>query len=112
MRVIWAFFLLLSGVLSLVSSVHAAEQEFSDEIERDFNLRSMGQIQLTNLRGNISVQGWSQDKIRVHARRRVFAENETVAKAAFSAMDFRYQELDGNIECSAQYGRGLEIHQR
>jgi DUF4097 and DUF4098 domain-containing protein YvlB len=89
-----------------------ATEEFDDEIERDFNLRSIGQIQLTNLRGNITVVGWSQDKIRVLAKRRVFAESAAEAKTAFSAMDFRFEESDGNIECSAQFGRGLEIGKR
>jgi DUF4097 and DUF4098 domain-containing protein YvlB len=104
--------LLALGCLLNQMAVAWAADEFDDEIERDFNLRSRGQIQLTNLRGNITVIGWSQDKIRVHAKRRVFAENAAEAKQAFSAMDFRFEETDGNIECFAQFGRGLEIGKR
>ena len=108
----------LALMTSLCSSSFAADpqppsqQEFTDQWVRDFNLRSVGEIQLTNLRGNISVQGWSQDKIRVLAHRRVFAENELAAKREFSAMDLRFREQDNEIECSAQYGHDLDIHQR
>src|SRR4051812_26136582 len=52
------------------SSPQAPVREFQDEIERDFTLRSTGQLQVTNMRGNIVLQGWSLDKIRVKARRR------------------------------------------
>ena len=92
----------LFAVLSLGSSAFADTgpspqpsspvHEFSDEMEKDFNLRSIGQLQLSNLRGNVTVIGWSQDKIRVHAHRRVYVANPEQAKAAFSAMDFFYQE--------------------
>ena len=94
------------------SSSEKTIREFTDEVTRDYNLRSSGQIQLTNLRGNITVQGWTQDIVRVRARRRVFADSDEAAKSAFSAMDFRFQDSNGNIECAAQYGRGLEIYQR
>jgi len=87
-------------------------QVFHSEIERDYNLRSIGQLQITNLRGAISVQGWSQDKIRVKAKRTVYATSSDEAKKLFSAMDFRYQEKEGNIEFSGQYGQGLAIDER
>jgi DUF4097 and DUF4098 domain-containing protein YvlB len=85
---------------------------FHSEIERDYNLRSIGQLQVTNLRGPIAVQGWAQDKIRVKAKRTVFASNAEEAKKLFSAIDFRYQETEGNIEFSGQYGQGLSIAER
>lgn len=109
-----AFFfgLLLAAAPVVAYGAEPEIHEFTDQIERDFHLRSIGQIQFTNLRGNITVLGWSQDRIRVQAKRHVFAENETAAKAHFPAMDFRFQESDGNIECSAEYGRGLNIDQR
>jgi DUF4097 and DUF4098 domain-containing protein YvlB len=94
------------------SPVAQGVREFSDEIDRDFNLRSIAQLQLSNLRGNITVIGWSQDKIRIHAHRRVYVESQAAAKTAFSAMDFLFQENDSGVECSARYGRGLQIHER
>src|SRR6185437_701938 len=58
------------------SASPADSREFGEEIERDFSLRSIGTLQVTNLRGSITIQGWALDKIRVKAVRRVIASNE------------------------------------
>lgn len=90
----------------------AHADEFRDEIERDFHLRSLGPLQITNLRGGISIQGWALDKIRVKAKRKAVASSADEAKKLFSALDFRFRAVDNVIELSAEYGRGLEIQQR
>jgi hypothetical protein len=90
----------------------AAQREWTDEFERDFALRSIGHLQITNLRGAVSVQGWALDKIRIKALRRARASTEAEAKAMFAAVDFRYREIDGDIELSAEYGRNLGIEER
>ena len=93
-------------------SVSPHPTEFEDELERDFTLRTIGQLQITNMRGNVVVQGWAMDKIRVRATRKAVAATEGEAKSLFSALDFRYQSSQGNIELSAEYGRGLSIEDR
>jgi len=97
-------------VLSFVAPVYSAE--FHEEVERDFPLRSIGQLNLTNMRGDLTIQGWALDKIRVKARRTAIAETAEEAKQLFSAIDFRYRMLDRDIELSAEYGRGLSIEAR
>ncbi len=100
----------LSALLLPIGLSHAAV--FEDEVERDFAVRSIGQLQITNLRGGITVKGWAQDKIRVNAKRKVQAESADEAKQFFDALDFRYQTSGKDIELSAQYGGGRDIHQR
>ena len=97
---------------SPVPSIEGPLTAFHSEVERDYNLRSIGQLQVTNLRGPVAVQGWAQDKIRVKAKRTVYAANADEAKKLFAAIDFRYQETEGNIEFSGQYGQGLSIAER
>jgi len=94
------------------SASPADSREFGEEIERDFSLRSIGTLQVTNLRGSITIQGWALDKIRVKAVRRVIASNEEDARKLLSAVDFRYRSIDGDIELSAEYGRGLTVEER
>lgn len=99
------FILALSGPTALAA-------EFHDEVERDFPLRTMKDLQVTNLRGGMVIQGWALDKIRIKARRRAVAETEADAKKMLNAVDFRFRENDEGIELSAEYGRGLEIGDR
>ena len=105
------FFYLLVGFAAFGARMGVCG-DFTDEIERDFAIRSIGQLQVTNLRGPISIQGWSQDRIRVKAKRHVTAENSEESKRLLSAMDFRFRVVGKDIELSAEYGRGLEIKER
>ncbi len=108
-------FSLLRGVIVIslfAASSVAFPAEFKEEIERDYSIRSIGRLIVTNLRGTITVHGWPMDKVRVKAVRRVIAENEMEARALYSAMDFRYRAIDGDIELSAEYGKGMDLQQR
>lgn len=87
-------------------------EDFQDDLERDFSLRTIGQLQVTNLRGAIVIHGWSQEKIRVRAHRRVQAASLAESKKALAALDFRYRSIEGDIELSAEYGKGMEIQAR
>src|SRR5262249_7882576 len=87
-------------------------RDFYDDVGRDFTLRSIGQVQVPNMRGDVQVQGWALDKVRVRAKRHVRAASPTEAKRLLSAVDFRYSAGRDNIELSAEYGRGLDIQER
>ncbi len=102
--------LLFVLLLAPFGSLEAAE--FSDEIERDFALRSIGRLHVTNARGSLLVQGWALDKIRVKAKRRAEAETVEDAKRLLSAVDIRFSHSGDDIEVSAEYGRGLALAER
>src|SRR5688500_4174946 len=106
----WLVILWVCGFLATGQAAQGAE--FFDEVEKDFSLRSMADLQVTNLRGGIIINGWPLDTIRVKARRKAIAETEEEAKKLFSNVDFRFRALDDDIELSAEYGRGLDIEQR
>ena len=101
-----------AGSVTVKDSRAMEERVFSEEIERNFPLRMIGRLQVTNLRGSVSIIGWAQDRIRVKAVRRARASSLQNAKALFSAVDFRYRSVDGDIELSAEYGNSLGIEQR
>ena len=83
-----------------------------DVIERDFPLRRVVALHLSNLRGAILVQGWSQDRIRVRAVRRVVAGTAEEIKKARDSSDIRFASVEGVYEVSADYGRGLSLSDR
>lgn len=87
-------------------------QEFTDDFERDFILRTHGELQITNTRGDITVQGWPLDRIRVRATRRAQARSLPEAQGLFKALDFRFSAVGGFIELAAEYGKGLTLEQR
>ena len=82
------------------------------ETEKDFNLRSIGQLKIINPRGDITVQGWSLDKIRVKFKKRFSADGSESVQSVFDRIDYRYQATERDIEISTQYGTGLSIEDR
>jgi DUF4097 and DUF4098 domain-containing protein YvlB len=90
-----------------LGGVRAAE--VSDEIDRDFLLRSVGQFQVSNTRGSVEVRGWALDKIRVKARRKADGETEEEARKQLVQSDVRFRPADGQLVLSAEYGKGLEL---
>ena len=86
--------------------------EYNEELERNFPLRSLGRLSVVNGRGSIQIQGWALDKIRVTIRKTVSAKTDELAETYLKEIDLRYKEGGGNIELSAQYGRNLGIRDR
>lgn len=86
--------------------------EIKDTVERDFPLRSLGELRLSNARGNIIIEGWAQDRIRVKALRKAKVKTSEEAKRLFGLTDVQFKTVDDEIEVSAQYGRGLKIEDR
>ena len=85
--------------------------EFVQVTEKDFSLRSMGPLQITNAKGDISIQGWSQDRLRIKFIKKVQAETEAAAAPLFNRIQYRFEVKDGNIEISNQYGESLSIEE-
>ena len=52
----------------------AKAQDFSEEIEKDYALRSIGILQISHVKGDLSVQSWALDKVRIKIRKKVSAE--------------------------------------
>lgn len=87
-------------------------REVSEEIERIIPLRSKGVLQITNNRGEILITGWSQDKIRIKAIRHTQAATDEEARRLLAAADIRDRVIDGGVEISAEYGKGLTLEER
>jgi hypothetical protein len=107
-----AFRFVLFTSLGMAFSLSAHAMTFSDEFERDFPIRSFGELQVTNLRGGIEIKGWSHDKIRVKARRKVEASTQEEANRQIAALDVRFSTVGMGLELSAEYGKNLSIEER
>ncbi len=95
---------------------HAAEatreHEYIEEVEKDYALRQFKPLRITNVRGDISVQGWSLDKLRIKFRKRVVSSSPIQATQLLSTMDYRYSPNESSLEISSQYGKDLSIAER
>ncbi len=90
----------------------ARDFEFRDEISRVVSLRKHTPIQITNSRGDITLIGWAQDKIRVKARRAVRSTDSAEVRRLLRAADFSVRTAEGWTEVIAEYGAGLTLEER
>lgn len=85
---------------------------FELKTERDFPIRTTGQLVVTNRRGGITVQGWPLDKVRVISVRRATALTQEEADPLLAMAEVKVREHGGNVEVSAEYGMGLPIEEK
>ena len=110
----WVIFALLFNFMGADFPAKAAPLEFplEERFQREYSLRSTGELEISNARGDLQIEGWAQDKIRVKATRRAKAGSLEESKALLTATDIRFQNLENGVELAAEYGRGLKIEQR
>ncbi len=103
-------------ILMLGSLVYASDlpkhYEYVEETERDYSLKHLKPLHITNVRGDISVQGWSLDKLRIKLKKKVLTSSPILATRLLSTMDYRYTSDGAILEISSQYGKGLTIEER
>lgn len=99
-------------LLLMVFTLSAQAKEFVEEVEKDFPLRSIGQLKITNTRGDLTVQGWAMDKVRLKLIKRVTATDPVLAKKKLDTLDYQYLAEDRNIQISSQYRSDMSIKER
>lgn len=87
-------------------------RETRDVQEKEFVLRSNGELNVMNARGDIIVEGWSQDKIRVKGEKIARIDDAVEAHRMMGFTDLGFTHSGGVIEVNAEYGKGLDIEGR
>jgi DUF4097 and DUF4098 domain-containing protein YvlB len=100
------------GIILCFWASPALSKEYVEEIEKDYPLRSIGHLQVTNPKGDITIQGWALDKVRIKVRKTVQVDSPEKAKRLLELADYSYQVADGNIQITTLYGKGLTIQDR
>ena len=84
-------------------------QTFSEEIEQDIPLKKQAPLYIQHLLGNVSVQGWVQDRIRVKMVKRIISINEEMAKAEFKKVDLVTLDSASLFELRVGHSRGKDL---
>lgn len=103
----WAFF-----IVTFLISGSSFSMEYEEQVEKVIPLRSNGKLQVLNNRGDIVIEGWSQDKIRLSLKKKAVAENVEEAQKLLKSVEVVHQVIDGNVEISAKFGHGLNLQER
>jgi hypothetical protein len=100
--------ILLTGFSSFFYSAHAV-QSFEETVERDIAIKKTLPLYLQHRLGNVTVEGWVQDRIRVTLKKRVLADSETQAKKEFKKLDLISLETSDHFEIRVGHTQGTDL---
>jgi DUF4097 and DUF4098 domain-containing protein YvlB len=95
-----------------MSAKFGAAADFFEESEKLIPLRSSSGLQILNNRGDIVIEGWNQDKIRLKVKKKTTTADATEAARLLGSAVARHREIEGSVEISAEYGQGLTLQER
>ena len=95
-------------VLPTATPTHSY-QTFSEEIERDLPLKRQVPLYITHTLGNLSIQGWVQDRIRVTIKKKIIAQSEAQAKIELKKLDLVTLETAQSFELRVGHSRGTDL---
>ena len=99
-------------IFYLLKSACALATEFVDETQQEFTMRTHGNLEVSNSFGDITVQGWGLDKIKIIAKKTVIAKDLVEAKIKFSELSHRLKNTENGVELHGEYGEVLSVDQR
>ena len=86
-----------------------AGQVFEERFERDIPLKKSLPIYLNHRLGNVMIQGWAQDRIRVTLSKRMLADTEAQAIQEFRKLDFLTLETAKSFELRVGHAHGADL---
>jgi hypothetical protein len=86
-----------------------AVQVFQHESERDLIVKRALPIYVNHRLGDVSIQGWVQDRIRVTLKYRTLAESETLAHAEFAKLNLVTFEGRDRFEIRVGHPQGVDL---
>ena len=98
----------LSLMLFFVNSAHAV-QSYEEAVEHDLPIKKSLPLYLQHRLGNVTIQGWVQDRIRVTVKKRVLADSEALAKKEFDKLDLISLETSNDIEIRIGHKQGVDL---
>lgn len=102
---LFMFFVVLQGGASALG----AGTPFEHQAERDLILKRALPIYINHRLGNVSIQGWVQDRIRVNLKYRTLAESETIAQAEFAKLNLVTFEGKDRFEIRVGHPQGVDL---
>jgi hypothetical protein len=93
----------------LTSQTAFAVQSFEETVERDIPLKKSLPLYLQHRLGNVSIQGWVQDRIRVTIKKRVLSDSAANAKKEFKKLDLVSLETASAFEIRVGHTQGVDL---
>lgn len=92
----------MAGLVLLMATA-AAGAELQETFDRTLNVRPGSSFSLDNINGRISVTGWDQPRVRIHAVKKVESRDDSVANEALKRLRVEIKQSDREIAVETIY---------
>lgn len=99
--------ILLTAILT-IAAVAANALTLDEIFDRTFDVRPGAVFALTNTNGRITVRGWDQRRIRVHALKHVESRDGDAARGAMKALTLALSQPNGGLRIETKYPRASD----
>lgn len=82
---------------------------FSETVERDVVLKEQVPISILHPKGQVSIQGWVQDRVRVVLKKKIITTDQETAQAAFLQKDLFSIQTPHSLELRVGRAHGQDL---
>ena len=91
-------YLIILGMLCSVSLFARSEKEFIRSIEKEFDLLSDGSVEISNRYGNVDIETWTENKVKIVVTIKVDTKNEDRAEDLFDKIDINFSNTSASVK--------------
>jgi hypothetical protein len=99
----------VKAIEKLANAKTAGYKTFTDESEHDLSIKRQVPLYIQQNYGDISIQGWVQDRIRIKIKKHILAANEETAQAAFKRLSLITLESAHSYDVRIGHTQGTDI---
>ncbi|MGZ8868435.1 MAG: DUF4097 family beta strand repeat-containing protein [Thermoanaerobaculia bacterium] len=92
-----------------MSTVAYAGDELTETIEKSFNVRPGTEFEIENVNGSITISGWDQPRIRVHAVKKVSSRDTGAAQQALKGLRVEIRQTDRVLKVDTIYPKKNDL---
>jgi hypothetical protein len=94
--------ILVSSLSVLVGHVYYSKQEFSKTIKKEYSISPTGTASLQNKYGNIVIQTWEKDRVKVEVTILVRAKNEAESQRVFDQINIAFSNTQDRLSVATE----------
>ena len=90
------------ALLAVGSAMASPDQEFEKKILKEFPITANGEVEISNKYGEISIETWSDNKVKIEVTIKVDARNQSKADDVFSRVNVAFSNTSSFVRAETE----------
>ncbi len=94
--------LVLLALFTTTAIYAGARQEFSKKIVKNFSTTADGQVEIANKHGQVTINTWNSNDVKIEVLIQVMARNEGIAEKTFDRINIAFDNYNGFVSAKTE----------